>query len=273
MRGMPTRQGLNRRDGKCGNIMKEFQDYANYYDAFYKDKDYEKEAKDAEQIIKNLGDGKVLSVLDMGCGTGRHDEVFARGGCQVTGIDISSRMIAEAKKNNGQKGFSIEYEVADVRNYRSEKHYDGVVSLFHVMSYQNTNEDIIRAFQTASKALRKGGIFVIDFWYGPGVLSDKPSVRVREAEDAGCRLCRIAEPVMHVEENVVDVNYKIFVMDKKTGITKTVEEVHKMRYFFIPELKFYLHNAGLDFLECLDCNTLQKTDFDSWTAVCAARKV
>lgn len=249
--------------------MEKFQDYAYYYNAFYKDKDYQKEARDTERLIKKWGYGETQSLLDLGCGTGKHDVEFMKMGYRVTGIDLSAQMIEIAQRNDS----SVEYQVADIRDYTPQKSYDGVISLFHVMSYQNKNKDILAAFRTAAKAVRQGGVFIFDFWYGPGVLSDKPSVRVRTAEDKDYILYRIAEPVMRVEENVVDVNYKVFVMHKKTGHTKMIEETHSMRYFFVPELKVLLQQAGFELMECLDSATQQKTDFNSWTAICVAGKV
>ena len=43
-----------------------------------------------------------------------------------------------------------------------------MISLFHVMSYQTDNNDILSAFQSARNALNIGGIFIFDVWYGPG---------------------------------------------------------------------------------------------------------
>lgn len=251
--------------------MEEFQDYAYYYNSFYKDKDYKGEVEIVEQLIHKWGGEEPHYILNLGCGTGRHDIEFAKKGYSVTGIDLSPQMVEVAKRNSG-KGVAIGYEVADIRNYTAKRSYDVVASLFHVMSYQNSNKDITDAFCTAANAVKEDGIFVFDLWYGPGVLSDKPAVRFKTVEDDECVLYRIAVPIMHVEENVVDVNYQIFITDKKTGYVRLIKEVHKMRYFFVPELRAYLQNAGFELLECLDSNTLQNADFHSWTAICVARK-
>lgn len=256
----------------AGTEMEKFQDYAYYYNAFYQDKDYKKEAGTVENLFKRWGTGKQNAVLNLGCGTGRHDVELAKMGYSVTGIDLSSRMIEIAKNYSGAMGTDVEYEAADIRNYTAVKTYDVVTSLFHVMSYQTSNEDILGAFYTAGKALRDGGIFVFDLWYGPGVLSDKPAVKIKTAEDEEHLLYRIAVPKMYAEENTVDVNYRVFVTEKKSKNVSVIDEVHKMRYFFVPELKAYLYQAGFELLECLDGNTLQKTDFNSWTAICIAKK-
>lgn len=253
--------------------MQVFQDYAYYYNLFYQDKDYKAEAETADKLLKRYYP-QIKNIINFGCGTGRHDLELAKLGYQCKGIDMSPLMIKIARQNSGLEGSGIEFEVADVRNYETEKKYDAVISLFHVMSYQNTNEDILNAFRSARKSLNDAeGYFLFDVWYGPGVLSDKPCVRVREIEDEENRLIRIARPAMHDKENIVDVNYEVLVIDKQDSKVQMINEVHKMRYFFKPELEFLLKEAGFELLENIDCQTLGETDFNSWTSYFIARAI
>ena len=64
-------------------------------------------------------------------------------------------------------------------------------------------------------------------------------MRVKEIEDEKNRLVRIARPAMHDKENVVDVCYEVFVIDKMTGLTRTINEVHN--FVQIEMLPEYLH--------------------------------
>ena len=105
------------------------------------------------------------------------------------------------------------------------------------------------------------------------MLTDKPVVRVKEIENEKSRLIRVARPAMHDEENIVDVNYEVFVIDKATGKTKTINEVHNMRYFFRPEMELLLAAADFELIDNLDCRTLGKTDFSSWTSFFVARAI
>lgn len=245
--------------------METFQDYAYYYNAFYQDKGYKAEAGQVDALLQKYGN-HISTIMNFGCGTGRHDLELAKMGYRCSGIDLSPLMIDIAKKNAKAEEMDIPFEVSDIRSFEPAKQYDAVISLFHVMSYQTRNEDILSAFRSAGKALAPGGLFLFDVWYGPGVLSDKPSVRVKEIEDAENKLVRIARPVMHDKENVVDVCYEVFVINKETGNTKVIREVHKMRYFFRPELEFLLQQAGFEVIDNLDCQTLQETGYDSWTS-------
>lgn len=250
--------------------METFQDYAYYYNAFYKDKDYAKEARQIDEILKKYGKN-IHSVINYGCGTGKHDIELSRIGYSCTGIDLSETMIEVAKQNSKNEEKKIDFSVADIRKFEPEKKYDAVISLFHVMSYQNSNEDIRAAFQSARKELERDKLFLFDLWYGPGVLTDPPVVRVKEVEDDQYRLIRIARPVMYDERNIVDVNYEVLIIDKKTNITKTIKEVHSMRYFFRPELEILLQQAGFELMANIDCNTLEETDYNSWTSYFIAK--
>lgn len=252
--------------------MDAFKDYAYYYNAFYQGKDYKTEALQVDTLLKKYGKG-VSTVINYGCGTGKHDLALSKLGYQCTGIDMSPLMIEIAQKNAKEEGVNIDFSVADIRTYEPKGKYDAVISLFHVMSYQNSNWDILAAFRTARHALDKEGIFLFDVWYGPGVLSDKPVVRVKEIEDERNKLVRIARPVMHDKENVVDVCYEVLVIEKETGITKAIHEVHNMRYFFRPELEFYLREAGFELLDNIDCQTLGETGYESWTSYFIAKAI
>lgn len=105
------------------------------------------------------------------------------------------------------------------------------------------------------------------------MLSDPPVVRVKEVKDDKYKLLRIARPVMHDKTNVVDVMYEVMVIDKETGCTRTINETHNMRYFFRPELEFYLKQSEFELIDNLDCSTLGETGYDSWTSYFVARAI
>lgn len=253
--------------------MEVFGDYAYYYNSFYKDKNYAKEAGIADKLLREYSSNNFGKILNMGCGTGRHDLELWRLGYHVHGIDISETMIEIAKRqldNIDQN--ELFFEAGDIRFYHVQDIYDGVISLFHVMSYQIDNNALFDAFKTAASALNKGGIFLFDAWYGPGVLSDPPSVRVKKVEDEQNILIRYANPIMYAKKNVVDVNYDVLIIDKKTDMVKEIKETHSMRYLFTPEVEFLLDMAGFELMDCIDCDTLGAVDYNSWTAYFIARK-
>lgn len=250
--------------------MENFKEYSYYYDAFYGDKDYRGEAECIKKLFNQYGKD-ISKVISFGCGTGKHDFELNKLGYHMTGIDLSSEMVEIAKKNAAIAGTDEKFIVADIREFEPSDCYDAVVSLFHVMSYQNSNDDVISSFRTARKCLSKGGIFIFDAWYGPGVLTDLPSVRVKKASRDGCFITRIATPSMYDKKNVVDVNYEIIITDKESY--KIINETHRMRYFFVPEIELMLKMADFELIDNVDCQSLQATDYGSWTCYFIVRAV
>ena len=245
--------------------MEVFQDYAYYYNAFYRDKDYAAESRQVDMLLGRYGN-HIRKIINFGCGTGRHDIELTKLGYRCTGLDMSPLMIDIARENSRIEKLQIDFDVADICEYEPIQKYDAVISLFHVMSYQNSNEKIMAAFRTARKALSNGGVFLFDVWYGPGVLSDKPLVRIKEVEDDKFKLVRIARPIMHDKTNVVDVCYEVLVINMESKETRVINEVHNMRYFFRPELEYYLEKSGFRLMDNLDCATIGETGYDSWTS-------
>jgi SAM-dependent methyltransferase len=246
-----------------------FNEYARYYDMFYQDKDYRGEADYVHKLIQELAPG-AGTVLNLGCGSGRHDRILAELCYKVTGVDLSREMLVAAEAA-GAGNSSIDYVQGDARSVRLKRTFDVVIALFHVMSYQVTNADLKAVFETARCHLKPGGVFIFDCWYGPGVLCDLPTVRVREIEDTAANVIRIAEPVLHANDNVVDVNYRVIVMDKSSGTARHLKETHRMRYLFIPELKEYLDQVGFNpefFCKWLDSSPPNET---TWYLCCGAR--
>ena len=251
--------------------MEVFREYAQYYNALYKDKDYVSEARTIELLFRRHG-MKGKRIINFGCGTGRHDFELEKLGYQCHGIDMSEGMIKEARSRACQKESSVEFEVADIRDYKTGEKYDAVISLFHVMSYQNTNEDVVAAIRSAANCLNEGGLFVFDCWYGPGVLTERPEVRVKEIEIDSGRVIRIARPVMHPNDSTVDVNYEL-VFSSIDDPIKIINETHRMRYFFAPEIRFFLAETGFELIEVLEADTMEQPSFDSWTVCCIAKRV
>lgn len=250
---------------------KVFDLYAKYYDLLYKDKDYFGESEYVNRLIEKFRPSS-KRILDLGCGTGRHDIIFAENGYDVTGVEMAEAMIEKANYNLSKKKshLNVEFVKSDIRNMRLSGKYDVIISLFHVISYQTTNRDLRMAFTTVKEHLKEDGIFIFDFWYGPAVLSEKPECRIKKLEDDEIIVQRFAEPVLKINENVVDVNYSVNVVDKTDGVKKEIFETHSMRYLFIPEIKILLNQLNMGVIHFEEWMTGSKLTEKSWSAVIIA---
>lgn len=242
--------------------MSVFAAYSQYYDLLYRDKDYAGEARYVHELIEKHRPG-ARTVLDLGCGTGRHAALLAERGYELTGVDLSEEMLKVARATAPQLSFMQ----GDVRSVRLNRKFDVVASLFHVMSYQTTNADLRAALATLREHLSPGGMFVFDCWYGPAVLTSRPETRIKRLEDEHIQVTRLAEPVIHENDNIVDVNYQVLVKDKASGAIEELRETHRMRYLFTPEVKLLLEDAGLRLTQLSEFMSEREPGFHTWNAV------
>ena len=249
-----------------------FDAYAAYYDLLYRDKDYPAEARYVQSLLRRHGvsDG---SILELGCGTGKHAEQLGQLGFSIHGLDLSPSMVARARKRTpAELASRLQFDVGDARSTRLNRKFDAAISLFHVASYQTRNEDLLGMFATAATHLKSGGIFVFDFWYGPGVLTDPPVERVKYLEDGVIQVTRTAKPTLRPNENIVDVHYEVLVKQNRNGMVADIEETHSMRYLFLPEVRFMLQSAGMELLQAQRWMSQEALGRESWQAVVIAQR-
>lgn len=232
--------------------MASFADYAAFYDLFYRGKAY---AAEAEFVLERLRahQPRVHSILELGCGTGAHAEHFVGAGCDVSGVDLSESMVRRAldrfAAHPADERARFRAMQGDASNFRAGSKHDAAVSLFHVASYQASNESLRGYFRSARSALEPGGVFLFDFWHGPGVLSDRPRHVERTEQGGGFTVLRRTVPVLCADRNVVEVNYQFTVTEAGGGPPQEFHEVHPMRYLFLPEIGLLADETGFEVVE------------------------
>lgn len=251
-----------------------FGDYSKYYNLLYNDKNYNEESHFIHELIQRH-QPNAINILDLGCGTGQHDFFLAQKGYEITGVDISEDMLAVANSTLSSNKASIsqpKFLKGDIHNIRIDQAFDVVISLFHVLSYQETNDDVCATFETAGFHLNHGGIFIFDCWYGPGVLTDLPTIRIKEIENEDMAVTRLAKPTVHFHKNIVDVNYHVFVRDKISQNVDELKECHKLRYFFKPEIELFIKRTDFELLDFVEFMKNMPPGKGKWNACFVCRK-
>jgi 2-polyprenyl-3-methyl-5-hydroxy-6-metoxy-1,4-benzoquinol methylase len=109
-----------------------------------------------EQEIKR---NNTYSILDIGCGTGRHAIELAKRGYAVTGIDLSSAMLKKAQHRATESGVSVRFLRRDARSFRFSKPFDLVLMIcegaFPLMETDEMNFSILRNAARSLKPRRK----------------------------------------------------------------------------------------------------------------------
>lgn len=135
-----------------------FTDYANKYE---KEIFTQGTLGEVDFLEIELDHDKNRKILDIGCGTGRHDVELTKRGYNVTGIDLSESMIEKAIENARKANVKIDFNVADARNPHFDNKFDLVIMLceggFPLMETDEMNFEILK---NAVNALKKGGKFI-----------------------------------------------------------------------------------------------------------------
>ena len=215
-----------------------FDLYSRYYDLLYEDKDYEKETS---YIVRLLHEFSILNghILEYGSGTGIHGRLLGEAGYHVLGIELSEKMVKLAEPTE-----TFTCQQGDICEVKLGRQFSAVLSLFHVASYLTDNERVNALFSRASEHLKVGGAFIFDVWYSPAVLAQQASVRIKRVSDDIVDITRLAEPNFFPNENRIDVNYTIFVNERKTSTSQVVRERHPMRHFSLPEIELLAEFHG-----------------------------
>ena len=100
-------------------------------------------------------------VLDVGCGAGTDLMRFARGGADVTGVDISASAVALAKANFEQQGLSADLREADGERLPFPDQAFDLVYAHGVVQYTSNDKALVAECR---RVLRPGGIAVFQVY-------------------------------------------------------------------------------------------------------------
>jgi SAM-dependent methyltransferase len=108
--------------------------------------------------------GDDARVLDAGCGAGRMSRYLAGRGCLVEGVDLSSRMVALARREHPGRTFTVG-SLTELP-YPDDQ-FAGVMLWYSIIHTAPAGQ--ARIFAEASRVLRPGGHLLVGFQAGAGV--------------------------------------------------------------------------------------------------------
>lgn len=233
------------------------EQYSQFYDLLYHDKDYEKEAVYINRLIKKYRpDAK--SILELGCGTGRHATIMRGLGYEIFGIDRSEALLRVSKSRG------VECEQGDIMTFHIHRNFDVCMAMFHVISYLNADGDLETALRNIRDHLVTKGLFIFDVWFTPGVLHLLPQVREKKASDEQVEITRTAYPSMDNSNNTVTIKYNFTVTNKETDTVNSFEELHMLRHFDIPEIEMIAKQSGFSMLKAEEFVSGEEPSDRSW---------
>jgi pyrroloquinoline quinone (PQQ) biosynthesis protein C len=129
---------------------------ADIYDGIFgSDQTY---SQKADFVVKQLGDVRQPSVLDLSVGTGSLARLLADRGMRVTGIDSSATMLAAAAGKVPEGRFVA----SDIRSFSLDDQFDAVVCMNGRLHDIEEPQDIVRMLRCAKEHLRPGGKLIVE---------------------------------------------------------------------------------------------------------------
>jgi SAM-dependent methyltransferase len=246
--------------------------YAESYDLVYQSKNYELEVDALSRLMSQYAGNPVRTILDLGCGTGRHAILLARRGFDVTGVDQSEPMLARARERaaSQEEGRGIEFVRGDVRDIDLGRGYDAALMMFNVLGYMWNNDDLLAALRRTRRHLHENGLFAFDIWYGPAVMADPPRSAIREWSTGTGVVIRYSSGCLRAREQLCDIKIRLLRIEGGK-VAADGEEVHKVRYFFPLELDIALRATGFRLLTIRQFPRIEdEPNVTAWSAVVVA---
>jgi SAM-dependent methyltransferase len=209
--------------------------------------------------------GSVERVLDVGCGTGGHLDRLSRLGLTGTGVDLNERMLDFARAARPH----LQFHAADMRALAFEGEFDAVVCLCTTFSYNTTNEDVVTALGCFHRALRSGGLVIIDVFNPIRFIQTRGYLEEIEQAWESFNLRYVTAHDIDEARQVQIATQSVLTLDDRRLVQRDVTE---FRLFFPQELRYFLETNAFRFLSFYGAFDLESTSLDGTRLIVVAQK-
>jgi SAM-dependent methyltransferase len=146
----------------------------------------ERTAREVEGIVRILEQWGVPpggALLDLACGHGRHATSLAQRGYRVTGQDLSQVFLRRAEEAARAAGVRVRWLHGDMRVIPFEAELDAVINIFTAFGYFDTEDEDLEVLRQVRKALKPGGVFLLETMHRDALLRDYHPHGISRHED------------------------------------------------------------------------------------------
>ena len=229
--------------------MKAYSVFAHIYDKMMDNIPYEEWKDYLLRMMYLYRVSPSASIAELGCGTGTMTGLLVEEGLDVMGLDISSDMLAEARK----KYPDISFLEADMRDFKLPEKKDVIVSICDSINYVLTTEDLVKTFSSVRENLNEGGIFIFDlktkFFF-------ENALDGRTYRDRGSGFRCTWKNHFDASSNIH--SYLLDIKVKDGGKWVSTQEVHRQRAFAAREIIEAAKLSGFEKGRAYDAFTFDK---------------
>ncbi len=218
--------------------------YPKYYDIAFGYRDLDLECDFIEKQIAVHSKSDNFSLLDIACGTGSHLVEMGKRGFDVSGFDISPRMIEYAQKKSENAGVNATLWVDNMVSFTSEKKFGCAINLLTGFNYLLRNEDVEAHLKRVSDSLDAGGLYIIEMNHPREFITNKPSTSNSWVETDGN-----IEIEVDWDNERTPVDILTHIVTTKP-IIKVIDGEKEININMVEKFRIYLYQEIVHFVEC-----------------------
>ena len=207
---------------------------SSHYHKLYAHRDEGEAARFLDALIAGLQPSHGASVLDLGCGAGRHSKYLASKALEVTGMDLAAASIREAKKSEQSR---LRFLRHDMRVPFGRSVFDYVFNFFTSFGYFDEPREHTAVVRNIATSLRDGGRLVLDYLNVRYAEARLIPEEVKEIDGVVYRLTRWTD---------ADHFFKRIVIDD--GASRPLEYVERVAKFTLKDFErmFAFHDLTIE---------------------------
>jgi 2-polyprenyl-3-methyl-5-hydroxy-6-metoxy-1,4-benzoquinol methylase len=221
--------------------------FANFGKTYDKESFTQGTVGEVDFVERELEADRSKRILDVGCGTGRHDIELAKRGYRVTGFDLSEGQLRLAREKAAAADVTVDFQRRDATQPHFDQEFDAAIMFCEgAFSLMETDEKNFAILAHAAAALRPGGKLLLTTLNALFPLFHS----VKDFLDAGksgtTTIGRLTFDVMTFREN----SELTFTDD--AGQSQTIET--NERYYPPAEMRWLLQTAGFAKVDIFGCH-------------------
>jgi SAM-dependent methyltransferase len=131
-----------------------------HYQKLYSHRDHTEAIRFVDALVGHLKPAPEASMVDLGCGAGRHARRLAEKGFDVTGLDLSASSIEAARQSAHRR---LRFRRHDMRVPFGTTAFDYVFNFFTSFGYFDDAAEQDAVVRNIARSLRPGGHLVLDY--------------------------------------------------------------------------------------------------------------
>ncbi|MCF0122187.1 MAG: methyltransferase domain-containing protein [Lachnospiraceae bacterium] len=247
--------------------MNVYESFAIVYDLFMDNVDYDGWSVYLIKLLRSYGIEDGL-ILELGCGTGNMTERLAAAGFDMIGVDYSGEMLKIAQKKHCASSLDILYMKQDMRTFELCGTVRAVVSVCDSLNYILKDEELVKVFRLVNHYLDPGGIFLFDLNTIDKYKKIGNTTIAENREESSF----IWDNYYDKDENINEYQLTIFLKEEDGDLYRKCEEVHYQRGYELKQIKEFLKEAGMEFLNAFEAFTEDVPNEDSERIYIIARE-